>query len=68
MQAFLKSNQDLALKMSEMQTAQLGSPPSASGIGDLRRELDEANEERVQVDPPLPPPPVSSLHLKNINF
>jgi hypothetical protein len=51
-QAFLKSNQDLSLKMSEMQAAQQGSSPSASGIGDLRRELDEANEERVQVYPP----------------
>jgi hypothetical protein len=38
--------------MSKIQAFQNSSSPSASGIADLRRELDEANAERVQVGPP----------------
>jgi hypothetical protein len=52
LQAFLISNRDLELKMSKIQVSQKTSSPVASGIADLRRELDEANEERVQVGPP----------------
>lgn len=45
------SNRELELKMSKIQAARTSSPGS-SGISDLRRELDEANEERVQVGTP----------------
>ena len=48
-QAFLESNRDLELKMSQMQSSQTASSPVASGLADLRRELDESNQERVQV-------------------
>ena len=51
LQAFLISNRDLELKMSKIQSAQTATTPIASGIVDLRRELDEANQERVQVEP-----------------
>lgn len=51
LQAFLASNRDLELKMSKIQSAQTATTPIASGIVDLRRELDEANQERVQVEP-----------------
>ena len=51
LQAFLLSNRDLELKMSKIQSAQTVTTPIASGIADLRRELDEANQERVQVEP-----------------
>ena len=37
--------------MSKIQSAQTATTPIASGIVDLRRELDEANQERVQVEP-----------------
>ncbi len=37
--------------MSKIQSAQTVTTPIASGIADLRRELDEANQERVQVEP-----------------
>ncbi len=45
------SNRELELKMSEMQAARTSSPGS-SGISDLRRKLDEVNEERVQAGIP----------------
>jgi hypothetical protein len=48
-QAFVTSNRELELKMSKIQSAPIVSSPSTSGIADLRRELDEANQERVQV-------------------
>jgi hypothetical protein len=47
LQAFLKSNQELELQMSNIQAAQAALSPTS--IADLRRELDEANQERVQV-------------------